>query len=354
MQQKRSFLRIQILRFFAAAFVVAYHAQITVLSYYGGTNPYPVLELGVYGVDLFFVISGFIIVFIGSLKEKTSSVFFRRRIERVVPMYVLVTLGMFALTHVPGLARNEAATPFHLLQSLTFMAWTNGPETYPVLNVGWTLEYEMLFYVIAAVAMAVTKRVWVTTALVMLALVLTGRGTSFFLQNPIIIEFVFGMTIGAFLYDRRVFAWILAATAVVMITLPVSGAAWRVWAFGLPSAVLVATAIYLDMRRTYAGTWLPELGNASYSIYLVHVIAISFVCKVAFVIAPRLPTVLAVPAISVFALVVGYWTYRLIEKNLTLFFSRKRRAAGFSSATAVTVAAAAAAASVPLKSEDAI
>lgn len=347
MQQKRSFLRIQILRFFAAAFVVAYHAQITVLSYYGGSNPYPVLELGVYGVDLFFVISGFIIVFIGSLKEKTADVFFRRRLERVVPMYFVVTLGMFALTHVPGLARNEVAGPFHLLQSLTFTSWMNGPETYPVLNVGWTLEYEMLFYVIAAVAMALTKRVWISTALVMLALVLSGRGTTFFLQNPIIIEFVFGMTIGAFLYDRRVFPWMLAATALVMVTLPFSGAAWRVWAFGLPSAALVSIAIYLDMRRTYAGTWLPELGNASYSIYLVHVVAISFVCKIAFVVAPRLPTALTVPAVSLFALVVGYVTYRLIEKNLTLFFSRRRRAAA--------VAGPAAAVAVPkLESEDAI
>ncbi len=327
MQQKRSFLRIQILRFLAAAFVVAYHAQITILSYYGGARPYPVLELGVYGVDLFFVISGFIIVFIGTTKEKTAGVFFRRRIERVVPMYFLMTLGMFALTHVPGLARNEAASPFDLIQSLTFTTWTDGPEAYPVLNVGWTLEYEMLFYVIATIAMAVTKRVWIGTAFVMLALVVTGRGTSFFLQNPIIIEFVFGMTIGAFLYDRRAFPWMLAGTALVMITLPISGAAWRVWAFGLPSAGVVALAIYLDLRRRYEGSWLPALGNASYSIYLVHVVAISFVCKVASVVVPRLSTAVAVPAISAFAILVGYLTYRLIERNLTLFFTRKRRAA---------------------------
>jgi peptidoglycan/LPS O-acetylase OafA/YrhL len=324
-QQQRSFLRIQILRFVAAAAVVAYHAQITVLTYYGGASPYPFLELGVYGVDLFFVISGFIIVFIGSSKEPAAGVFFARRIERIVPMYWAMTLATFALTHIPGLARNGSSDARHLAQSLFFLSWTNGFETYPVLNVGWTLEYEMLFYIVAASAMALTKRPWATTAFVMLTLVLTGQGTTFFLQNPIMIEFVFGMTIGTFLYDRRAFPWMFAATALVLATLPTSGAAWSVWAFGLPSAALVSLAIWMDHARPLKGGLLPEFGNASYSIYLVHVIAISFVCKVAFVLAPRFPTSVSIPVISLFAILMGYITYRLVEKQLITLLGRKRR-----------------------------
>ncbi|WP_164913520.1 acyltransferase [Sphingomonas sp. UV9] len=327
MQDKRTFLRIQILRFIAAAVVVAYHAQITTISYFGGSDPYPLLELGVYGVDLFFVISGFIIVFIGSSRETTASVFVKRRVERIVPMYWIMTAATFALTHIPGLARNEVSGPWHLLQSLLFVSWVNGPETYPVLNVGWTLEYEVLFYAVAAASMALTKRAWATAAFVMLALVLSGRGTSFFLQNPIMIEFVFGMTIGTFLYDRRLFPWMLLGCVLVLLTLPMSGAAWRVWAFGVPSAALVSLALYADFRRPYSGTVLPELGNASYSIYLVHVIAISFVCKVASVMAPNLSTAVGVPLISVFAIAVGYLSYRLIERNLLRLLGRKRRKA---------------------------
>lgn len=327
MQQQRPFFRIQILRFVAAAAVVAYHAQITVLSYYGGATPYPVLELGVYGVDLFFIISGFIIVFIGSSKEPTAGVFFRRRLERIVPMYWIMTLAMFALTHIPGLARNGMSDPVHLLQSLFFVSWVNGFETYPVLNVGWTLEYEMLFYVVAATAMALTKRAWMAAAFVMLALVLTGRGTDFFLQNPIMIEFVFGMTIGTFLYDRPAFPWMFAATALVLVTLPMSGAAWRVWAFGLPSAALVALAIYRDLSKPAKQGLLPELGNASYSIYLVHVIAISFACKIASVVVRHAPTALIIPLISVFAILIGYATFKWIETKLIALMSRKRRTA---------------------------
>lgn len=301
-----------------------YHAQLTVMSYFKDVNFNIVYEMGVYGVDLFFVISGFIIVYIGSTRETSAPVFAKRRIKRIVPLYWIMTFATFFLTHIPGLARNEVSGPLHLLQSLFFLSWTNGAETYPVLNVGWTLEFEMFFYVIAALAMATATRRWLVAGLAMLSLVLVGHGTSFFLLNPIMIEFVFGMTVGAFLYDRRTFPWLLAATMFVLITLPVSGAAWRVWAIGLPSAGLVALAVAIDIRKAYRGKILPELGNASYSIYLTHVIAISFACKIAAVLTPRLATGILTPLISIFAIVIGYAAYRLIEKPLTRFLARKR------------------------------
>lgn len=322
-----TFARIQVLRFVAAAAVVAYHAQLTAVTYFGGTAPFPFLEYGAYGVDLFFVISGFIIVFIASTRETRAATFISRRIERIVPLYWLMTLLTFALTHIPGLARNEVSDPLHLLQSLLFLSWLNGPESYPVLNVGWTLEFEMLFYAIAAAAMAWTRRPWAVTAFVMLALVLTGRGTAFFLQNPMIIEFVFGMTIAAFLYDRRLFPWLLGATLLVLATLPTTQPAWRVWVIGLPSTALVAGAVYTDLRKAYRGRILPELGDASYSIYLAHIIAISFACKVAVRIAPGIPLVIIIPLITVFATAVGYLSYRLVERRLIALGRRRRQRA---------------------------
>lgn len=321
-----TFARIQVLRFVAAAAVVAYHAQLTAITYFGGAAPFPLLEYGAYGVDLFFVISGFIIVFIASTRETNAATFASRRIERIIPLYWLMTLATFGLTHIPGLARNEVSDPLHLVQSLLFLSWINGAENYPVLNVGWTLEFEMLFYAIAAAAMACTRRPWAATAAVMLALVASGRGTSFFLQNPMIIEFVFGMTIAAFLYDRRLFPWLLGATLFVLATLPVTQSSWRVWAIGLPSTVLVAGAVYVDLRKAYRGRILPELGDASYSIYLTHVIAISFACKIGVRLAPGVPLVIIIPLITVFATAIGYLSYRLIEKHLISLGRRRRRA----------------------------
>lgn len=324
-QHNVTFLRIQVLRFIAAAAVVVYHTQVAALTYYGGAQPFPIMEYGAYGVDLFFVISGFIIVFIASTRETTASVFVKRRLERIVPFYWIMTLATFALTHIPGLARNAASEPIHLVQSLLFMSWVNGYGTYPVLNVGWTLEFEMLFYAIAAAAMAWARWPWAVTAGVMLTLVLTGRGTFFFLQNPMIIEFVFGMTIASFLYARRLFPWLLGATLLVMATLPTTQPAWRVWAIGLPSALLVAGAVYADLRKGYRGVVLPELGNASYSIYLTHVITISFACKLTIRVAPWMPLSVLIPLISLFAIALGYGAYLLIEKNL-IALGRRRRA----------------------------
>lgn len=327
MNRDITFTRIQVLRFIAAAAVVVYHTQVAAITYYGGAKPFPILEYGAYGVDLFFVISGFIIVFIGSTRETNASLFLKKRVERIVPFYWIMTFATFALTHVPGLARNAASGPIHLLQSLFFISWVNGYGTYPVLNVGWTLEFEMLFYLITASAMALTQRPWAFTAFVMLTLVLTGHGTFFFLQNPMIIEFVLGMTVASFIYNRKLFPRLLGSVAIVLATLPATQPSWRVWAVGLPSTLLVAAAVLADLRKTYHGKFLPELGNASYSIYLTHVIAISFACKLVVRVLPSLPLTVLIPVTSLFAIGLGYLSYRLIERNL-IAFNRKRHALG--------------------------
>lgn len=318
---KRTFMRVQVLRFIAAAAVVLYHAQLTAANYFANVETHKILAIGAYGVDLFFVISGFIIFFVGSTRETDPAVFVRRRIERIVPMYWLITAVVFMLGYIPGLVRAGVSHPVELIKSLLFLSWTSGPAVYPVLNVGWTLEYEMFFYAIAALAMMMSKRPWLITALAMLALVLVGRGTSFFIGNPIILEFVLGMAIGAFVYDRRLFRWILGGVILVLCTLPPTDATWRVWACGIPAAAIVSAAIYADMRWKFRGTLLPELGNASYSIYLVHVVAISFACKILSVLAPNLSTIVIVPLLTVFAIVTGYCVYRFLEKNLLALLS---------------------------------
>ena len=324
-QSTPRFQRIQALRFFAAAAVVVYHTQLTVGSYFPKQPRFPILEFGANGVDLFFVISGFIIFYIGSTRETAASVFIVRRVERIVPMYWAVTALTFALSYVPGVARSEAPSVLHLFQSLLFVSWINGFTAYPVLNVGWTLEYEMLFYAIAATAMALTKKPWAFAGAVMLALVVIGRGTPFFLQNPIIIEFVFGMTIASFLYQRRLFPWLLIGTVLVVATLPMVGPAGRVWTFGLASVVVVAVAIVLDLRTEYRGSILPELGNASYSIYLVHVLVISLACKIMARLAPTISALVVIPIVSLFSIMVGYVVYWAIEKRLIAAFHRNRR-----------------------------
>ena len=313
------FKRIQVLRFLAAAAVVLYHAQITMQSYMSNAPYFSILSYGQYGVDLFFVISGFIIFRVGTTREVKSGTFVRNRIERIVPMYWGVTLFIFVLSNIPLIARSGAPSSADLMKSLFFLKWTSGPATYPVLNVGWTLEYEMFFYLVAAVMMVFTKKPFLFVAILLAVLATAGRGTDFFLGNPIVLEFIFGMAIGAALGDRWLSICLAAIGLIALVLLPRSDAMLRVWLFGLPSAVVVGLSVFADLRRPYQERFLPELGNSSYSIYLVHVVVISIMCKITVRVFPSasiLPVILLISAVAIF---VGHTVYLVAERPLMQF-----------------------------------
>jgi exopolysaccharide production protein ExoZ len=128
--------------------VVLFH--ISVLSQETwGLDPARVDHVGAAGVDLFFVISGFIMAMIvdrsGPFDGKQ---FWIRRIARVVPAYWAITLFVFALALVmPSLFQSTEASLAHLIVSMAFLAFDTGAGfTGPLMVVGWTLNYEMFFY----------------------------------------------------------------------------------------------------------------------------------------------------------------------------------------------------------------
>lgn len=184
---------IQILRAIAAINVVIYHTIIDAERYLLPLEYISVLRgWGANGVDVFFVISGFIMVLIQTRRPKNLKDFIINRIQRIAPIYWLLSLVLIAMNVAVPSAFNELRiTAQHALSSMAFMAMIFG-ERYPVLYVGWTLEYEMLFYLIfgAAIALGNAKLTIAATSLVVSALAATG------LSDWIVIEFVFGMAIG--------------------------------------------------------------------------------------------------------------------------------------------------------------
>src|SRR5258708_20416682 len=152
---------IQILRFFAAAAVVAFHAlgvppkgfevpesAISFALSYGGR-----------GVDLFFVISGFVIFYAthaSKLKPATltPAEFLRRRVERIVPLYfvVIFAVTMLAITLPATFGTPDWYTPRHIIKSLPFIAFTDGDV--PVVYVGCSLECVMYFYLATALLLS--------------------------------------------------------------------------------------------------------------------------------------------------------------------------------------------------------
>src|SRR5262249_32463856 len=144
-------------------------------------NSLPRFMLGAAGVDLFFVISGFVMVYASEpLYEKLGAprVFFLRRLARIVPSYWATTIFLLAYGMI---ARVDLATSWDaaewIVASFLFIPCPrpNGVML-PYHYVGWTLNYEMFFYVVFAGAILLPRRRAVLTiTMLFVALCITGR-----------------------------------------------------------------------------------------------------------------------------------------------------------------------------------
>jgi len=328
-------VHIQILRFVAAVAVIAFHAlgvapdghkvAESVISF--------VLSYGGRGVDLFFVISGFIIFYATHGRGLTPAEFLRRRVERIVPPYFFVTfvVTVLAVTLPATFGAVDWYTPRHILKSLAFVAFTDGEM--PVVYVGWSLEYEMYFYLAVALLMAATRDPWRNIVVMFSALAIVGRipgveaalGNYTFFVDPMILEFVLGVIVGRMFVTGRV-DWpmpvaIACAIAAVLATDPTN----RIIVSGIPSALLVMAAAFLSRKRTNP-SWpervLARLGDASYSIYLAQVETVSLAGQAVAGLIPSIPPMLLLIVTTVIVVAFGLLLNIAVERPL-LRFSRR-------------------------------
>jgi exopolysaccharide production protein ExoZ len=279
---------LHLLRVIAALGVVYFHLTST-----AGLNLR--WDVGSRGVDVFFVISGFIITFIGTSK---ADEFFRRRLIRVVPFYWAATLVVFAAATVaPRLFRSTTPDVTHLLYSLFFIPHENVAigEMMPTLLLGWSLNFEMFFYVLFSLALLVSQR-WSPLiclgAIVTFVLAVHGLGIDNpildFYGRPIVLEFCYGVVVFyAFQWfsDRKeafakygAFKWFLAFVMVGgLVALNVLEKLYRdqiprYLIAGIPAFFIALSALLLE--RLYGFTTKNRtiylLGESSYITYLVH------------------------------------------------------------------------------------
>ena len=239
------------------------------------------------GVDLFFVISGFV-MFTSSRRLAGQAggwrVFMRRRLERIVPLYWLLTLAKLAITlAAPHLTPATRPTAWNLAASFLFIPARDAAGLVrPVLPVGWTLNYEMLFYLVFAAALA-----WRRPPLTILLPALAPLAVAGFwrtgdwpaplsLANGLVLELCAGVALAqAFAHDWRprppACAAMLLAGATLLLLLPAAGP-WRFLAWGLPALLVVAGTVGLEPElRPRLPKLALQLGDASYAIYLSHV-----------------------------------------------------------------------------------
>lgn len=346
MSDGKSLHSIQLLRAIAVLLVV--HCHVLDLQLYSRRialqqNFFYLQDFGAAGVDIFFVVSGFIITVISTrYTNGTGGLFFVKRIVRVVPLYWLVTwlIAMFAHFYW-----NNQYSFYSILTTLVFFPFLNpAPLTTPVLFQGWTLSFELLFYSLTTLALVNgRKKYMLFTALFFVVCIIlryaVGIDNVFFnfAGNGIMLEFILGVVAGQWYLSgpqftiRLAYIIFFAGVAGFFIsiiagynfiseapaTINGSLSLQRSLIWGLPSFMMI---LGLAMREKAGVLRIPffwiSIGNASYSIYLLHPFLLRFIYNRHFDISFHgwLPADLQVLLAMAFATFGGYLFYRWVER----------------------------------------
>jgi peptidoglycan/LPS O-acetylase OafA/YrhL len=292
---------IQILRAIAALGVVYVHCS----APRGG---YKFPQTGSFGVDIFFIISGFIIAYMVS---KNTDNFFIKRIIRIAPLYILATsLMALAVLIFSNLIYSTKVSFTGFLQSILFIPYKTEVRGGPILEVGWTLNLEMFFYLIMFLSIFFVKNkkyltISCASMLIVLIIVLNIVKPDIyrlsFYQNGLFPEFIYGLALYHFynFYNERFNADKFKAIKIaVFITTAVMSIAYLVASdiydlrifsnrniyYGIPALTLTVSLLLLEK---YIGNnrivkFGLKLGDASYAMYLFHPFIILFLSRIIF------------------------------------------------------------------------
>ena len=306
---------LQALRAIAAIAVLLGHVQGAILTAGAavGMRPWVVARFpGGCGVDLFFAISGFIIL-TSSASEAGApggrARFFRKRAARLVPLYWLATI-VFVPILLAGRVAPRGDLVSALAASLLFIphAAVIGPVgVFPVYDLGWTLNFEMFFYAVFGSFLACRLgTAGLASGALLSLLVIAGAawpasGTLHAVWTaPILLEFVGGLLVGmAFrssfrpplavcLLTAAAGIWLLVLDPMALAGTPRGSVTpndlVRVLGWGVPAALVLSGAVFAEKCRPIPlvrpVVWLRTIGDASYSLYLVHPIVLIVLVKI--------------------------------------------------------------------------
>ena len=328
---------IQILRFIAAFAVVMSHWQPDPSGIFLHVFPF---RSGVFGVDVFFVISEFVMAHSTISKNVSPASFMKRRIWRIVPLYWLLTLAVFCVAIVaPGVVGATSGSLVELLKSLFFIPFVKASGLIqPTLFVGWTLNYEMFFYLCFALALFLPRPILVLSTgfvlLVALGLAFPSENTLWrFYSDPRVLEFSFGVWLRLLLPGllglRHLVApaalWLALAVLAVAAGWVVHdhmGEAWIIIVTLPVAAAIVAVSLMLPEGGSALYRGFVTLGDASYACYLAHF----FVLKAVLVVMP-VEGVFARLALTALAFglvtVVSLMLFRLVERPSMRFLKSR-------------------------------
>ncbi|MEZ5873094.1 MAG: acyltransferase [Nitratireductor sp.] len=285
---------IQILRAIAVFAVVISHAMHELSGLLSGKIPLFNEKIfpGDFGVDLFFVISGFIMVHVSRNAFGVSGAsldYLKRRVARIVPLYwLMTTLMVLVVILVPSVVDTATNDPRQWLYSYLFVPYARMSDglVRPVLGLGWSLNYEMYFYLLFSIGLFFRRSVAIPLVIGLIIATWIAGQTAFatftparFLSQPIIFEFAAGMLLGwvylkGFRLPALVSTMLMLAGAVLLSTAPLFDDAverLRYLHYGIPAFLIVLGAVSFRGNEEFrASTLFLEAGENSYSTYLTH------------------------------------------------------------------------------------
>jgi len=340
---------LQVLRGLAAMLVVWHHAYTHLRVPPGVLAPPHMRMAGGFGVDIFFVLSGFIIARTAIFEHRAAAGdFIWRRVMRVAPMFWIMSLPWIALAlmkarYLPG----QTLDLRQIVATITF--WPVYDQLVkPLLGIGWTLCYEILFY--GCMAALLTREtigyrwLWPMSAFGLIAAsrLVADMPLNRFLGNLVILEFLGGVALARLHQPSGVprrwagaaalltglalwlsYTWLTGALGLQIDAWEAVGDVNRVVVFG-PAAVLVVYGAlqFEDRIGGWLGRRLVQLGDASYSIYLSHGIAMFGVMyPIAWVM--HFDGDMTMVGGIVLAALFGLVVYRWIERPVLSLFARR-------------------------------
>lgn len=334
---RKTLSTLQSFRGVAAILVLLYHVGVVLNpaykeNYLGGVfSPF-----GAFGVDFFFVLSGFIIFYAHSsdLGSKKLIPYLKKRFMRIYPIYWMVTLPIIPLLFLfPALGTQGTETEFgNIMKSVILFP----NQTPPVLGVAWTLTHEVFFYLVFGLIFIMLKpkyaisvaAVWVVITLFSFVNMMNLKDLFYmdFIFNAYNLEFVMGMVSGYLVSTQRIpTPKIFLTIGIVLFALAGIDKEFqivdfhRVASFGIASFFLVCGAAALDINsKVNTPKMMKFLGDASYSIYLTHYPVIILLSKVitAIGVTKLIGAGASMHLIAAMTLIVGCLFHVIIEKPL--------------------------------------
>ena len=337
---------LQTLRAASVLLVMLHHLVSATDVYFNEKGIIDFFYFGHCGVDIFFVISGFIMwhIYRADLhRPDRFTPFLKRRFLRIYPVYWILTTGLLlVILWVPGEVKDYKRNVFYIIETYALIP-LGFAQGNPIIPAAWSLFHEIKFYLLFSLCILLPPRAsrWWARILVILTLLhmawlVTPDGQAAgmgFLFSPFNLEFLAGCLVAHFVQNREPKGWVACLATVVGVTgIAVLGhldslramedRLVRVLAYGGPSVALVLAATTLDHLpawRHRTSRLMVLLGDASYAIYLIHypIYCMAALAIIKLGLAAKLPLAVVLTVFFAAALIIALLFHVFVERPLT-------------------------------------